>query len=212
MPVAGMMTPVRSETFENLLLDAGAFFVGLNLSSIKTATALRAAAVAAISDPTKCLGATRGGGQFVVNAEERQREVDGVRYRFVGSTARDSVDAYLSTTLLEVIPGNIKRVLATADVKEPTDADDHHTEVTMHTRINAEDHIAELTWIGDLADGRLVAITLFNALNTAGMNMTYTDKGEATMPVEFHAHQGSVEDYDTAPFIVRFFDDATSGG
>lgn len=207
MSVAGMMTPVTSGSFENLQLDAGAFFIGLDLSEITTATALRTAALAAISDPTKCLGATRGGGEFAVESEDREREVDGVRYRFVGSTARDSIDPHISTTLLEVYPGNIKRVLGTADVVEPTASGDKHTKITMHTRINAEDYIPVLTWIGDLADGRLVAITLFNALNTAGMNLTFTDKGEGTMPVEFHAHQSDVEDYDTAPFQIDFFDD-----
>lgn len=209
MPVAGMMTPVSSQTFENLQLDAGAFFVNLDISDLKTATALRAAALAAISDPEKCLGATRGGGEFVVESEDREREVDGVRYRFVGSTARDSIDPHISTTLLEVYPGNIQRVLGTADVTEPTASGDKRTTIKMHTRINASDYIPTLTWIGDLADGRLVAITLFNALNTAGMNMTFTDKGEATMPVEFHGHQSEVEDYDEAPFQIDIFDDAT---
>lgn len=207
MSVAGMMTPVRSETFDNLQLDAGAFFTGLDMSTITTASALRTAALAAISDPTKCLGATRGGGEFKIDTEDREREIDGLRYRFVGSTARDSIDPHISTTLVEVFPGNIARVLGTADVDSTTAT---KQKITMHTRIQSADYIPNLTWVGDLLDGRLVAIVLKNALNTAGGQLTFSDKGEGTMPVEFHAHQANVDDYDNAPFEVYFMSDPAS--
>ena len=202
----GMVTPLQSSTFNNMQLDAGAFFVDLDLSSVATATALRTAIATAITSASTCLGATRGGGTFVVENEEREREVDGRRYRFVGSTARDSVDARLTTTLVEVIPENIKRILSSADLDTTVAT---KKILTQRTRIASGDYISKLTWVGDLADGRLVAIELLNALNTAGMNWTFTDKGEGELPVEFHAHQSSVENYNTAPFKVYFFGDAS---
>ena len=62
-------------------------------------------------------------------------------------------------------------------------------------------------YVGDIADGSVVLIDLKNALNTTGLTMTFTDKGEGTIPFEFHAHQDSVNDTDTAPFTVKYFKD-----
>lgn len=208
MSVAGMMTPLRTEAYKNLQLNAGAFLVNFDWSTYTSATALRTAALAALANPEKSLGVTRGGGTFVVNQEMRQAEVDGVRYRFVGDTFVDSVDAQLTTTLLEVTPGNLTRILGPADAT----TSGQKTTIIMRTRIGEDDYLENLCWIGDLADGRLILIGFKYALNTAGMNMTYTDKGEATMPVEFHAFQGSVEDYDTAPYEIVILSDPASSG
>lgn len=200
MPVAGMMTPVRTETYQKLQLNAGAFLVNFEYDTYATADALRTAALAAITAGTNILGATRGGGSFVVTQEVREPEVDGARYRFKGGSFVDSVDANLTGTLVEVTPNNFKYILATGDVTTSS----QKTTVKMHTRINASDHLTNLVWIGDLSDGSLVLIALKNALNTNGMNLTFTDKGEGTIPFEFHAYQGAVEDYDNAPFEVIF--------
>lgn len=205
MAAAGHTSPIRPETYQNLQLNAGIFLVDFPMASYTSATALKTALSAAITDGSKILGATRGGGTFVVEPEIRTPDVDGARYRFVGGSFVDSVDVRLTTTLLEVTPENFKRVLATGD----STTSGNVTTVTMHTQVTAEDYIPNFVWVGDLADGKLVAIELANALNETGMNLTYTDKGEGTMPVEFHAYQSNVNDYDQAPFKVYFLDNPT---
>lgn len=202
MPVAGMMTPTRTETYQNLQLNAGIFLYNFNYDEYATIDALRAAVLAKIQANKNILGSTRGGGSFVVTQEVREPEVDGARYRFKGGSFVDSVDANMTGTLLEVTPENFKYILATGDITY----NGAKTTVKMHTRINTTDHLDNLVWIGDLADGSLIMIVLKNALNTNGMNLTFTDKGEGTIPFEFHAYQASVEDYDTAPFEVVFLD------
>ena len=52
-------------------------------------------------------------------------------------------------------------------------------------------------------------ICLKNALNQADFTLTWTDKGEGTLPVEFHAKQADVNDYDYAPFEIVYFSPAT---
>ena len=51
-------------------------------------------------------------------------------------------------------------------------------------------------------------IELSNALNITGANFTFTDKGEGTLPVEFTAHQDSLDDMEYAPCQIVFFDKA----
>ena len=199
----GLTSPIRTETFKRLQLNAGIFIKNLDYSSISDAAALKTAIAAAIADGTKILGATRGGGSFVATRELRTPEVDGMRYPFKGSDFVDSVDAYLSTTLLEIVPGTIKDLLGTATAT----TSGKKTTIKMHTAINtASDYIASLTWIGDLADGQLIAITLKNAFNTADFSLTFTDKGEGTLAAECHARQENVRDYDEAPFEIVYFD------
>lgn len=205
MGAPGLTSPIRADAFKNLQLNAGIFLVDLDYSSITDAAALKTAITSAITDGTKILGVTRGGGNFTVTRESRTPEVDGLRYAFKGADFVDSADAYLSGTLLEVNPTNFKRLLGTGE----TTTTGKKTTVTMHTAIDPEtDYIDSLCWVGDISDGRLVLIELDNAFNTADFSLAFTDKGEGTMPFEFHARQDDVLDYDYAPFRVVFFDKA----
>lgn len=205
MGAPGLTSPIRPKAFENLQLNAGVFLVDFDYSSISNAGALKTAISTALSDPEKILGVTRGGGSFTVTRETRTPEVDGMRYPFKGSDYVDSVDAYLSGTLLEVTPENFARLLATGD----SSTSGSKTTITMHTAIDPDtDYIDKLCWVGDIADGRLILIELDNAINTSDFNLTFTDKGEGTMTFEFHARQSDVSDYDNAPFRVVYFDAA----
>lgn len=203
MGAAGLTSPIRNETYDNLQLNAGIFLKDFDYSQIADATALKTAIAAAITEGTKILGATRGGGSFNVTREMREPEVDGKRYSFVGGRFVDSCDAYLSTTLLEATPGNFVSALGSATAT----TSGKKTTVTMHTAIQDTDY-QNLCWVGDISDGRLVLINLLNALNTADFTFTFTDKGEGTFTVEYHAHQAEVLDYDNAPFEIVFFEAA----
>ena len=205
MAAPGLTSPIRTEAFQNLQLNAGIFLADFDHSNITDATALKTAIAAAVTAGDKILGVTRGGGSFTVNKEVRTPEVDGIRYPFKGQDFIDSVDAYLSGTLLEVNPTNFKRLLGTGDVE----TSGKKTIVTMHTAVDVEtDYIDSLIWVGDIANGSLVMIELDNAFNTQDFSLTFTDKGEGTMTFEFHARQDEVNDYDEAPFRVIFFDKA----
>lgn len=202
MSAPGLTSPIRTEAFQHLQLNAGIFLVNYDYASITDATALKTAIQTVKSDQTKILGVTRGGGSFTVTRDIRTPDADGMRYPFKGADFVDSVDAYLSGTLLEVVPGNMKMLLGTGE----SSTSGKKTTIRMHTAVEGTDYIDHLCWVGDLADGRLVLIELDNAFNTADFSLTFTDKGEGTMPFEFHARQEDVDDYDYAPFRVVYFD------
>ena len=207
MGAPGLTSAIRTEAFQNLQLNAGVFLVGYDYSSINDSTALKTAIATAIATPANILGVTRGGGSFTVTRELRTPEVDGMRYPFKGSDFVDSIDAYLSGTLIEVVPANFTRLLGSGD----STTSGKKTTITMHTAIDpSTDYITKLAWVGDIADGRCVLIELDNAINTADFSLTFTDKGEGTLTFEFHARQASVSDYDNAPFRVVFFDNPST--
>lgn len=206
MSAPGLTSPIRTEAFKKLQLNAGIFLENFDYSSYTGSIALKAAIKTALADKTKILGVTRGGGSFTATRDIRTPEVDGMRYPFKGSDFVDAIDAFLAGTLLEVTPENMDRLLATGDVV----TSGKKTTVTMHTAITDEDYIDSLIWVGDLADGSLVLIALKNAINTADFSLTFTDKGEGTMTFEFHARQDEVTDYDDAPFEIVFLEEEST--
>ena len=203
----GLTTALRAETFENLQLNAGIVLANFDMDSIATAGDLSDAIDAEIANPSEdFLGATRGGGNFVVTRDIREPDIDGRRYPFKGGKFVDSADARLTTTLLELTPANIVKALGNAEKT----TSGKKTTIRMHTAIQGADYLENIVWAGDLADGRMVVIELYNALNTADFNFTYADKNEGTLAVEFHAHQENVDDYDLAPFAIYYFDTDTT--
>ena len=100
MPVANMITAARSEGFKHIVLNVGALFRDFDYTQYATTAELKAALTSALSDESMCLGMTRGGGSFTTTREMRQIEADGLRYRYVGDTTTDSVDATLNFTFI----------------------------------------------------------------------------------------------------------------
>lgn len=204
MSAPGLTTGLTAGTFDNLQLNAGIMLKNFEYSAITSASALKTAITAAITG-NKCLGATRGGGTFNVTRERRTPDIDGMRYPFIGSEFVDSSDAYLSTTLVEITADNLKLALGSGVATTSGNV----TTLKMNTAYSDTDYLTNVCWVGDLADGRFVLICLKNALNTADLQLTFADKNEGTLTVEFHAHQEAVDDYDEAPFEVLVFDTAT---
>lgn len=198
-----MTTGLRASTFENLQLNAGMFLANFDYS-----TATDAATLGALlkterekTSGSALIGATRGGGTFVCTPNMRSIEADGKREEWKGSSVNDGWTIKLTTTLLEINADNLKRSFGTADV---TDTEKKHT-IKIRTDIKDADYIDSLVWVGDTSKG-YVLIAIKNALNTAGATLTWTDKGEGTIPVEFTAHQDGLETDGYAPCEVIFFD------
>lgn len=200
-----MTTGLRASTFENLQLNAGMFLANFDYS-----TATDAATLGALlkterekTSGSALIGATRGGGTFVCTPNTRSIEADGKREEWKGSSVNDGWTIKLTTTLLEINATNLKRSFGTADV---TDTEKKHT-IKIRTDIKDADYIDSLVWVGDTSKG-YVLIAIKNALNTTGATLTWTDKGEGTIPVEFTAHQDGLETDGYAPCEVIFFDPA----
>lgn len=202
------VTAVRPQTFERLQLNAGAFLKNFDLSTYTEYSALEEALFAAIKDGTKTLGATRGGGTFTASPTMRSIEADGKRYEFKGSTVVDAWDIKLTATLMEITPDNFTLALGTAEkTEENSFTKGKKTTIKLRTNIEDGDYIQNLVWFGNTSKG-FVAIALDNALNNTGVTLTFSDKGEGTLPVEFHAYQDTVENNDYAPCAIYFFDEA----
>ena len=198
MAVQGL-TP---DSFKNMQLNAGAFFVDLDIDSVTIDTTAQEFSII-LSDALvagQCLGATSGGGSFVATPEVRQIEADGMRYPVIGSTVFDSWDVMLTTTLKEITKGNLAKALATSITDPVTGA------IEICSDLMPDNYIPTLGWAGDMIDGRLMYIELKNVLNTAGVTLTFVDKGEGSIAVEYKAHQSDLLSMQKAPCRIFLFD------
>ena len=134
-------------------------------------------------------------------------DADGKRYEFVGSEVIDKWDVKLTGTLIEIVPGNIVRVLATGEATD--NVGKTVTTVKTRTSLKDTDYIKSVTWVGDTSKGAMM-ITLFNALNTSGATLTINDNGEGTLPFGFVAHQSNVEQTEYAPYEIVYLNPAQS--
>lgn len=198
-----MITGLSENTFQNIQLNEGAFFVGLDYKTATDAKTLLA--LLKTERKTKCLGATIGGGSFTATPETRQIEADGMRYPVIGSTVIDSWEVKLTGTMKEVTAANIARVLATAGTPKK---EGNITTISVRTDVKTEDYIPSIVWVGTMAADKVLLIDLKNALNLTGMNLTFADKGEGSLPFEFKAHCATLEEMENAPFVINIFENA----
>lgn len=191
-------TGFNENTAENLLLDAGAFFVNFTVGTDTYESAREAG---------KLLGATRGGGEFKAAMTVRQIEVDGVKGRAKGLERNDAWDVYVKATVLEVNENSIKNGLAAATVSTNTVATGYDI-IEGKNDIELTDYIENITWVGRISGSeKPVIIQVYNALNTDGLSLAVSDKNEATMAMTFYGHYAT-EALDKPPFAIYYPTDA----
>ena len=145
------------------------------------------------------IGATRGGGSFTAVPTVHQAAVDGAPTYTKGLERVDDWVVTLNATMVEVNDDAISRALGVGVVKTETGSGTtKDTTFTVKRTVNDADY-KDLYWVGDLSNGHNVVIKIKNALNTSGLNLTFTDRGEGTYALALIGHF-TVDDLDTAPF------------
>ena len=177
-----MKTGLTSRTIESLQLNAGVLL-----------TAYTKGEDIAEED---ILGATRGGGSFTAVPTMHQAAVDGAPTYVVGLERCDDWVVTLNATMVELNDEAITRALGVGVTKTGTT----DKVFTVKNTVNATD-FKDLFWVGDLSNGQNVVIKIKNALNTGGLNLTFSDRGEGTYALALIGHY-TVSDLETAPFEI----------
>lgn len=184
----GMFTKISQDTFNELQLDAG---VLLNTFDPTNVTEPSDASI---------IGATTGGINAVCTPtfSDFGEDIDNVPNNMKELKHLDGWDCSLSTTLLNMTEESIKLSLGVADTA--------NGKITPRRDLSQSDFEDAIWWVGDRADGGLVAIKLINALSTGGFSLQTTKNGkgqlsitltghvsinaQTTMPMEFYVAKG----------------------
>lgn len=191
----GMFTKIPQNTFDNLQTDAGVLLRTFNPAS-----------PAAPAD-ADIITATTGGINAVCQPEysDYGEDVDNVPNNMKELKHLDGWTCTLSTTALGTSPELIKLQLGAADI------DGTNTSKIVPRAELEQTDFSDIWWVGDKADGGLLAVRLINALSTGGFNLQTTKNGKGQLSLELTGHV-SINAQDTVPMEFYSMDaEAVSG-
>lgn len=176
----GIATKIPQNTFEGLQVDAGVLVTTFD------------PATPAIADAS-IICATTGGINVVCQPtySDYGEDVDNCPNNMKELKRLDSWDCRISTTCLGTSVENIRLALGAADVTAAS------SKIVPRRDLKQAD-FADIWWVGDRADGGLVAVKLINALSTGGFSLQTTKNGKGQIDLELTGHV-SINAQDTMP-------------
>lgn len=174
-------TRIPQDTFSNMQLNAGILLKKFDPSvpdSVK-------------DDDIVC--ATTGGitATCVPTYSDMGEDVDNCPNNVMELKTLDSWDCKLAFTGLGTSAENIRLGLGAADI------DDSSGKITPRRDLKQSD-FCDIWWVGDRADGGMVAACLKNALSTGGFSLKTEKNGKGQMETELTGHV-SIQAQDNMP-------------
>lgn len=177
----GMFTVIPQSTFEEMQMDAGVLLKTFN------------PAQPAKPSDADIICATTGGITVRCQAEysDLGEDVDNCPNNMKELKHLDSWDCGLEFTSLGTSAESIKLALGAADITAAT------SKIVPRKDLD-EDDFTDIWWVGDRADGGLVAVKLKNALSTDGFSLQTTKNGKGQTSVNLTGHV-SIDAQDEMP-------------
>lgn len=182
----GKFTKISSSAFDELQMDAGVL-----LTTFDPSDPDEPADSAIICATTGGINAT-----CIPTYSDFGEDVDNVPLNMMEFKHLDGWDVKLTTTALGTSPSMIKLALGAADI----DGQDS-SKIVPRRDLEQSDFTDEIWWVGDRADGGLVAICIKNVLSTGGFSLQTTKNGKGQLSLELTGHV-SVEAQDEVPMEI----------
>ena len=165
----GKFTVIPQDTFTALQLDAGVLLKTFNPSTAAAPSDedIICATTGGIS--VSCVPTYSDFGEDVDNCPNNMKELKHL----------DGWDCKMSTTSLGTSPELIKLALGAADISG--------NKITPRRDLEQTD-FSDLWWVGDRADGGMVAVKLMNALSTGGFTLQTAKNGKGQISIEITGH------------------------
>ena len=168
----GAFTRIPSDTFEQIQTDAGILLYSFDPSAPGT-----------VKDEDIICPTTGGITAACVPAySDMGEDVDNCPANLLELKHLDSWDCSLQFTSLGTSPKSIRLALGAADVGWT-----YTTHIIQPKIIKLED-AQDVWWVGDWADGGMVAVCLKNTLSTSGFSLKTTKSGKGNTSVTLTGH------------------------
>lgn len=184
----GRFTVIPQDTFNALQMDAGVLLKRFDPAN----------PAAPADEDIIC--ATTGGinPSCVPTYSDLGEDVDNVPVNMKELKHLDSWECKLATTSLGTSPELIRMSLGAADINAETGA------IVPRADLEQTD-FSDIWWVGDRADGGLVAVQLKNALSTGGFSLQTTKNGKGTIGIEITGHV-SINAQNVVPMVFYSMD------
>ena len=190
----GRFTVIPQDTFEGLQLDAGVLLRTFNPET------------GAAPKDEDIICATTGGinPSCVPTYSDFAEDVDNAPTNLMEFKHLDGWECKMGFTSLGTSAESIRLALGAADIDPATG------KMTPRRSVKLTD-FSDVWWVGDRADGGMVAIRLINALSTGGFSLQTTKNGKGQVSMELTGHV-SIKDQDTMPMEFYSAGPVESGG
>lgn len=107
-----------------------------------------------------------------------------------GTKILESWEVTIGANVAEVTPSNLALSLGVSSAIESLEANpQNYKKVTGKMCISDKDYLDNITWVGTISGSdEPVIIQVYNALNTKGLELSFEDKGELVIKMEFVGH------------------------
>ena len=183
----GKFTVIPQDTFDELQTDAGVLLKTFDPENPVAPT------------DESIITATTGGINVVCQPQYSDfgEDVDNVPNNVKELKHLDGWDCRISTTALGTSVEAIKLSLGAADIEGTT-------KIVPRADLKQTD-FADLWWVGDKANGGLVAVKIINALSTGGFSLQTTKNGKGQISIELTGHI-SLAAQKTVPMVFYSMD------
>lgn len=183
----GKFTKIPQDTFDTLQLDAGILLFDFDPETGEF-------------DDEDIITATTGGinPTCIPTFSDFAEDVDNAPANVKEMKHLDSWECKMAFTALGTSPELIRLSLGCADI---------NSNVITPRRDLEQSDFADIWWVGDKADGGMVAIQLLNALSTGGFSLQTTKNGKGQVACELTGHV-SIDEQDVVPMVFY----STQGG
>ena len=180
----GTFTVVPESAFDDLQVDAGVLLTTFDPSN------------PAVTDEA-IICATTGGVNptCVPTYSDYGEDVDNVPNNMMEFKHLDGWECRIATTALGTSPEMIKLALGAADIDGTNSA-----KIVPRRDLEQTDFSNSIWWVGDKADGGMLAIELKHALSTGGFSLQTTKNGKGQIALEIMGHV-SIADQNTMPMV-----------
>lgn len=178
----GKFTKIPENTFKTLQIEAGVIASAFNPDMAEL-------------DAKNIICATTGGITVAATPtfSDYGADVDNCPNNMMELKHLDSWEVSIQFTSLGTSPELLAMALGCADV--------NGNKITPRAALNQSD-FKSIWWIGDKANGGMVAAHLFNALSTAGLSLKTTKAGKGQISVTMTGHV-SIDNQDVVP--IEFY-------
>ena len=175
---------IRTETPQNLVLDAGVAYANIDVDELETSGWSEAITGA------QNLGATRGGASFDLNRQLREIEVNGALGPVDQLIRRQEIRPTLSVTLLEMTADNLLKAVAGGQMVEVPDTTPEYERISGGEITSASflDNIALATRLQGSTDNKPIVFVLYNAMVHTSPPMSAEEQNEMGIECEFVGH------------------------
>lgn len=178
----GKFTKIPQDTFTEMQLDAGMLLKRFDPTGATDVADEDIICATTGGITVSCIPTYSDMGSDVDNCPVNMKELKHL----------DSWECKMAFTSLGTSPASIKLALGAADI------DGTDTTKIIPRRDLSQNDFANIWWVGDRADGGMVAACLKNALSTGGFSLKTTKNGKGQTSVELTGHV-SINEQDVMP-------------